>query len=213
MPLGEIIMTTKIIKVIISACLSLGAVILYLTLGGEERKKCMIGMIACTLGDIFMVDLFRIGDVSTYPGAGLFMLGHVIYALGFIKATKRKGYKYFNKGFKFGLGLTLFSAVLLGILAFTIPEVPQTIMYFLILVYVAVIGFNLVSQFSYASNEKGGRYWLIAAMFLFLLSDFVIFLSMLDVTVEHNFIVWATYIPAQLLIILFNTDLNKDKKI
>ena len=40
-------------------------------------------------------------------------------------------------------------------------------------------------------------------MALFLLSDFVIFLNMLAVTPAHNDFVWATYIPAQLLILLF----------
>ena len=205
-------MLPRIAKVIISIALSIAAVILYLALGGEERKKCMIGMIVCTLGDLFMVNLFGLGDVSTYPGAGLFMLGHIIYALGFIKAGKRKGYTLNNKGFKFGVGLTLFAAVLLGILAFTVPEVPQTIMYFLILIYIAVIGFNLSIQFSYATNEKGSRYWLIVAMTLFLLSDFVIFLNMLDITVAHNDFVWATYIPAQALIVFFNQELKKSNK-
>lgn len=204
-------MLPRMAKVIISIGISVMAIILYLVLGGEERKKCMIGMITCTIGDLFMVNLFGLGDVSTYPGAGLFMLGHIIYALGFIKASKRKGYSFFNNGFKIGVGLTVLSAIVLGYLAFTIPEVPQTVMYFLILIYVAVIGFNLATQFSYGVSEKGSRYWLIVAMALFLISDFTIFLNMLDITPAHNDFVWATYIPAQILIVLFNQDLKKEK--
>ena len=197
--------TTRLIKVIISIVMSLIAATLYLTLKGEERKKCMYAMFACTLGDIFMVDIFGLGDVSTYPGAGFFMLGHVIYALAFISASKRKGYKIVNGGFKTGLVFVIAMTVVLAVLAFVVPEKPETVMFFLILVYIAVITFNLVCQFSYATNEKGGRLMLIAAMTLFFVSDWVIFLNMLAITPAHNDLVWATYIPAQMFIIIFNS--------
>ena len=60
-------MLPRIAKVIISIALSISAIILYLALGGEERKKCMIGMIVCTLGDLFMVNLFGLGEVLAWP--------------------------------------------------------------------------------------------------------------------------------------------------
>lgn len=202
-------MLSRTAKIIISCLLSATSVGLYLIYKGEERKRCMFAMILCTLGDFFMVDMFGLGDVSTYPGAALFMLGHVVYGLCFIKASKRKGYTIINKGFKLGVGFVIAVAVVLGVLAFTIPSKPQTVMFFLILIYVAVIGFNLACQFSYAYSEKGSRYWLSVGMSLFLISDFIIFLNMLDVMPAQNDLVWATYIPAQALIILFNSDFKK----
>lgn len=197
--------TAKIVISILLSCLSVG---LYVGLRGKERKVSMIAMILCTLGDLFMVNAFGLGDVSTYPGAAFFMIAHVVYAVGFIKASKRKSYKMANKGFYGGLILVVVSAIGLGVMAFGI-EKPQTVMFFLILIYYAIIGFNLVCQFSYACNEKGSRYMLIVAMTLFLVSDFTIFLNMLDVMPAHNDFVWFTYIPAQLLIVLFNSDLKK----
>lgn len=200
---------TKTFKITVSILLSITAIILYFTLKGEERKKAMIGMITCTLGDLFMVDAFRIGVASLYPGAGFFMLGHIIYGFGFIKASKRKGYTLINGGFKGGVIFTLALTIGLAVLTFIQPE-PE-MFFFVLLIYIAVIGFNLACQFSYAVNEKGTRYLLILGMSLFIISDFIIFLNMVNVMPAHNDLVWATYIPAQALIILFNSDLKKTK--
>lgn len=49
-------------------------------------------------------------------------------------------------------------------------------------------------------------------MTLFLISDFLVFLPMLSVlpeSVMYNILIWLFYIPAQLLIILCNTDEKK----
>ena len=196
-------MLPRTAKVIISLLLSAAAVVLYCTRKGKLRKQCMIAMLLCTVGDVFMVNLFPIGEVSTFIGAAFFMAGHVVYGTGFLRAAVRKGYAVKNRGFSAGIALVILSAVLLGVLAFAVPAKPQTLMYFLILIYVAVIGYNLALQFSYAHSEKGLRYLTALGMGLFLISDFVIFLNMLDVTPAHNDFVWATYIPAQALVILF----------
>lgn len=201
-------MLPRIAKIIISLSLSLLSVVLYFALKGEERKRCMYAMLLCTVGDFFMVNFFPIGEMSTYIGAAFFMIGHVIYGLAFIKASKRKNYVIFNKAMKLGIASVILCTIVLGILAFVVPETPQIVMYCLILVYIAVIAFNLASQFSYAYSEKGTRYFLIVAMSLFFVSDFVIFLNMLSITPAYNDFVWATYIPAQLLIILFNQELK-----
>lgn len=203
-------MLTQIEKVIISIVLSLTSIGLFVTLKGKERKISMIAMLLSTIADIFMTDILSLGEISTYPGAAFFILAHLVYAFGFFKASKRKGYTIINKGAITGIILVVLSAVALGIIAFSIEE-PQTVMFFLILVYYLIIGFNLVMQFSYATNEKGSRLMLIPAMTLFLISDFTIFLNMLAVTPEHNDLVWLTYIPAQFFIILFNSNLRKEK--
>lgn len=205
-------MLPRTAKVIISILLSAMSVVLYCTLRGKLRKQCMIAMLLCTVGDVFMVNLFPIGEASTFIGAAFFMAGHVVYGTGFLRALKRSGRPVKNRGLISGVVLTVFSAVLLGVLAFTVPEKPQTLMYFLILIYIAVIGYNLALQFSYAHAEKGLRYLIALGMGLFLLSDFVIFLNMLDVTPAHNDFVWATYIPAQALVLLFCDRLKQQKQ-
>lgn len=204
-------MIPLVAKLIASVSVSLLSVILFITFKGDTRRGCMVAMILCTFADFFMTDFFGLGDVSLYPGAGLFMLAHVIYALTFIRAEKRKGYKYVNAGFFMGIAYVSAIVILMTVLAFKVPE-PVTSMYFLILIYIAVITFNLLSQYSYAINELGTTHLLIPAMTLFLFSDFIIFLNMLNVTPAHNDLVWLTYIPAQLLIVLFNGSFKKEEE-
>ena len=205
-------MLTQTSKVIISSCLSFLAIVLFLCFKGKTRKFCMIAMLLSTAGDFFMTDTFHMGSASTYPGAAFFIAAHVVYALCFIRAGKEKGYVYRNKGFYAGLSVTVAVAILLAFLAFTVPDKPQTVMFCLIMVYLAVIGVNLVSQYSYAVSEKGTRLFLVLGMTLFIISDFVVFLPMLGISGEKNNLVWATYIPAQLLIILFNDKLKTDSR-
>jgi len=202
-------MKSNEIKMIYSLCMCVLAIVLYIIKKGELRRKCMGGMVISSMGDFFMVDILGLGGISTYPGAAFFMLAHVIYGLAFIKEGKKKGYKFFNSGFKAGIIFVLVLTIALAVLAFTVPEKPETLMFFLILIYIAIITFNLVCQFSYASSEKGARWMLVVAMALFIISDFIIFLNMLAITPAHNKLVWATYIPAQVLITIFNSPLKK----
>lgn len=190
-------------KIVISCLLSLLGVFLWLRRKSRIRMLCMIAMLLSTVGDLFMVDAFRMGSVSTYPGAAFFMAAHIVNGICFLRASKAKAYEFVNRGLYTGILVTDLAAVLLGILAFSVPEDPEALMYCLILVYVAVIGWNLASQFSYACSEGGRCRFLYAAMGLFLLSDFIVFLPMLNIRSAMNDLVWATYIPAQLLILLF----------
>ena len=85
-------------------------------------------------------------------------------------------------------------------------------MYVPILGYLAFVGLNLITQFSYSFNRKGSFYFLPAAMTLFLISDFLVFLPMLAVVQEsviYDLVIWMFYLPAQLLIILFNSPASK----
>ena len=197
-------------KVIISSILSITAVFLFLRYRGFTRRQCMIAMLLSTAGDFFMTDTFHMGSAAVYPGAAFFIAAHVVYALCFMKAGKMKEYPYKNKGLVCGVLLTVAAAAALAVITFNADE-PQGIMFCLIMVYLAVIGWNLSSQFSYAYSEKGSGRCLYAGMTLFLVSDFVVFLPMLTLCREYNDLVWATYIPAQLLIILFNDNFGKDQ--
>ena len=205
-------MLTQPTKVIISFVLSIISVILYFLFKQKERKICMFAMFSCTIGDVFMTDILHIGSSSTYFGAAFFIIGHIIYTLCFIKASKNKHYAFLNKGFYLGLFLMLFMIVSLTILMLTVTKSIQT-MYIPLLGYIVFIGFNTVSQFSYAYNEPLVRKTLIVAMTLFVISDFLVFLPMLNIckeSITYNDYIWFTYIPAQLLILLFNSDFKQD---
>ena len=201
-------MLSQISKVIISFILSGLAVFLYVRYKGSERKWCMFAMLSSTLGDIFMTDIIGMGPASTYPGAAFFILAHILYALCFIRASRRKGYGMMNKGMIVGIMLTVFTAMLMAAAMIKVTGQMQG-MFLPLIAYLLFIGFNLSCQFSYAYSEGGKRGFLILGMFLFIVSDFLVFMPMLNVcegTPSFNDWIWFTYIPAQLLIILFNTD-------
>lgn len=190
-------------KVLCSALVSALAVLLFVRRGGTERRWCMAAMILSTCGDVFMTDVLRLGAVSTYPGAAFFILSHITYAVCFLRAGKRQGLRLLNKGFFVGLCLTLATAgVLTGAMLLRTGEVQG--MYLPLLGYLAFIGWNVVSQFSYGTARGGKCRLLPLGMTLFLLSDFLVFLPMLNVCPEpvlYDIVIWILYLPAQILIV------------
>lgn len=198
-------------KVVCSILLSLLAVILFLRNRREERKLCMVAMILSGIGDIFMTDVLKLGSAGTVPGAAFFILAHIVYAVCFFRAGKRNRCRILNNGFTAGVCLTVSAAALLTILMLAKTGRVQA-MYVPILGYLAFVGLNLITQFSYSFNRKGSFYFLPAAMTLFLISDFLVFLPMLGVVQEsviYDLVIWMFYLPAQLLIILFNSPASK----
>ena len=198
-------------KVVCSILLSLLAVILFLRNRREERKLCMVAMILSSIGDIFMTDVLKLGSAGTVPGAAFFILAHIVYAVCFFRAGKRNRFRILNNGFTAGVCLTVSAAALLTILMLAKTGRVQA-MYVPILGYLAFVGLNLITQFSYSFNRKGSFYFLPAAMTLFLISDFLVFLPMLAVVQEsviYDLVIWMFYLPAQLLIILFNSPASK----
>ena len=202
-------MLTQPMKVVLSFILSTIAIIMYFVYKGTNRKLCMFAMMSSTLGDIFMTDIVKIGSMSTYFGATFFIIAHIIYALCFIIASKRKEYKFLNKGFYYGLLIVVIIVILLTVLMFVKTGSIQS-MYFPLLGYLFFIGLNLVSQFSYAYSESSFRLLLMLGMLLFIVSDFLVFLPMLNIVQEtpyFNDYIWFTYVPAQLIIIIFNSSI------
>ena len=200
-------MTIQYIKVACSILLSLLAAILFLQDRREERKLCMTAMILSSIGDVFMTDVLKLGAAGTVPGAAFFILAHIVYAVCFFRAGKRNHCRIVNNGFIIGVCLTVSAAVLLTVLMFAMTGQMQE-MYVPILGYLALIGLNLVSQFSYGFSRKGRFYFLPVAMTLFLISDLLVFLPMLSIVQEsviYDLVIWMFYLPAQLLIILFNS--------
>lgn len=197
------------LKLLMTLTLSALSVVLYFALKCEARRLCMFAILLSTAGDFFMTDALGIGGFSTYIGAGLFIVAHGLYADCFRRKAKAAGYKYFGGGFFAGLFLMLVSAIALGVAAFTVPAEPRSLMFFLILVYIAVIGYNLCSNFAF-SFSAGGVYLLLPfAITLFYATDVFIFLDMLNISHALRQYVWYGYPIAQLLLILFNSPLRK----
>ena len=203
-------MLTQTSKIIISIIMSAYSIVLFAALRGRNRKICMIAMFLSTLGDLFMIDdlVPMDSDLAIIIGAVFFMLSHLVYSYCFISASKRKGYKFFNGGFIAGV-CTIVAATGALTAAMFIKTGQMQKMYLPLLIYLAIIGLNIACQFSYAVSEKGNRLFLILGMLLFLVSDCTIFLWMLNIMPAHNDLVWFTYIPAQLLILTFNSPLKR----
>lgn len=198
-------------KLIMSALLSALAVFLYFYLKGDYRRECMIAMLLSSCGDAFMVDNFiKIGDFGTYIGAAFFIAAHIIYGKCFYKMSKDKGYAVKGAGLYTGIAVMAASAIALAVLALVVPENPQPIMLCLIMIYVAVIGYHLVCNFSYSFSAKRLNYVLAFAVLIFYVSDLFIFFDMLNITHALRDYVWFVYPVAQLLLILFNSPLKKE---
>lgn len=199
-------------KWIMTAILSIIAIVMYLIFKGYLRKQVMIAMILSSLGDIFMTDMFGLGDtISAVPGALFFIIAHFVYGLCFIKMDRLSGFKYKNVGFYVGLAIMVATALALTIVGFTLCSEPAPVMYVLIMVYIAIIGFNVCGNFSYFTQIKGYRMILLPfAIILFYATDLWIFLDMLNVYDKLHHIVWYFYPVAQLILILFCGEFKKD---
>ncbi len=182
------------------------AILLYLINKTKTRLWIMIAMVLSTLGDIFMTDCLDIGGFSMVPGVAFFMLSHVAYVFAY--RTENDGPNK-NLGTWIGIGVMIVSTILFEILAFTIPTTPNTTMSLLIPIYIAVIGWNLVENFTLAYNKKGLYNILPFAIVLFYLTDYWIFLDMVNITEKSTNLVWYFYPLAQLGLVLFSTKIKK----
>lgn len=194
------------VRLILTALLSMLAVILFLVCRTQPRKSAMIAMLLSSCGDVFMVISAAWGQLATYAGAAFFIAAHIVYGGGFYEQLKAKGQPRINAGTYAGIVLMVLSAVGLGIAAFTVPEDKKPVMFALILVYIAAIGYNVTSTFSLA--KAFGRTYLILpfAAVVFYVTDVFIFADMLNIDHTLRQYVWLAYPEAQLLLILFTDE-------
>lgn len=198
-------------KMIITALLSITAVTIYIKLPCTLRKSCMIAMLLSSAGDVFMVNAPVTGPFSTYVGAGFFIAAHLVYGGGFYGEMKKADTVIINPSFFTGLAIMLLSAAGLGVAEFAGSTGKKPVLFVLILVYIAAIGYNVCSMFSYAENKKGLTFLLPPAVILFYITDVFIFLDMLEINGSLRQYVWWFYPIAQLVIILFNSPFKKEE--
>lgn len=196
-------------KMIMTAALSCVAVGMYVFLGGRSRRSCMLAMLLSSLGDVFMVDGIINWSLSTYVGAAFFISAHFVYADCFRKNGEERGFKYFGTGFYAGAAFMLLSVVMLAVLELTVPTEKMPLMFGLILIYIAVIGYNLCSGASFGFSAGGMFLVLPAALAVFYITDIFIFLDMLNIEHSLRSYVWYAYPAAQLCLVLFNSEFKK----
>lgn len=203
------------LKLICTGLLSVTAIVLYLlNRKSKPRLWCMIAMLLCTVGDIFMTNTFKIdGMVSTIIGATSFIAGHLAYCNMFYLLKKKEG-KLVNLGFIIGLVVGLVPIIVMDIMGFTMVEEPKVLYLIAVPVYVAVISVHIACNFSYGWQIKSWRSIVLAlAVLLFYVTDLWIFLYMFDLAPKAlQDCVWHFYPLAQLLIILFCTPKIIEKK-
>jgi len=190
-------------KWIMTAILSLIAIVLYLVRKTYARKQVMIAMLLSSFADIFMTDMFGIGTISAGPGIAGFFAAHTVYALCFTNLCKQKGWSNKNPGLYFGIIVMIVSVIVIAIYAFSI-ETPNYLFFFGILIYVAIIGWNLCCNFAYSYKAKGLQItFLPFAIVLFYITDIWIFFQLLNIDSRLRDMVWYFYPIAQLLLIIF----------
>ncbi|MBP9988146.1 MAG: hypothetical protein KBT46_01470 [Ruminococcus sp.] len=199
------------LRMIITALLSLISVLMFCIYKTEVRKNVMLAMLLSSVGDVFMVNSASIGVFSTYIGAAIFIAAHLVYGESFRKQIKSVGEKPYNIMFFIGIAIMITSAVVLGVLAFTVADEKKPIMFVLILFYIAAIGYNVCMNFSYAKIAGGTACILPFAILAFYLTDIFIFEDMLNIDHSMRKFVWLIYPEAQLLLILFNSGLKRKK--
>lgn len=196
------------LKLVFTALLSVVAVVLFLlNRKSKPRLFCMIAMLLCTVGDIFMTNSFKINEmVSTIIGASSFIAGHIFYARMFM-ILKSKDSKLVNPGFIIGLVVGILPIIVMDILGFTLVEEPEVLYLIAVPFYVLVITFHIACNFSYAWEIKNWRSIVLAlAVTLFYVTDIWIFLYMFKLAPKSlQDCVWYFYPLAQLTLILFCT--------
>lgn len=195
-------------KMITTALLSVVAVVLFLlNRKSKTRLFCMIAMILCSLGDVFMTNLFKInGTVTMAIGATLFIAGHLCYAYMFKLLINEKNGKLLNVGLYIGIAVALVPEITMIILSYTIATEPTFILYALFVpVYVIIIGIHICANFAYGWTLKNWRGLVLAiAVTLFYTTDVWIFLDMYNLC-DIESLIWHFYPLAQLCIIVFST--------
>lgn len=195
-------------KLVATFTLSIIAIVLYLlNRKSKQRLLCMIAMIACSVGDIFMTNTFKINDmVSTIIGATSFIVGHLFYANMFYVMKKKS--KLLNKGFYIGLLLGLIPIIIMDILGFVLVDEPNTLYLICVPFYVLVISIHIACNFSYGFDKKDYKSIILAfAVTLFYVTDIWIFLYMFKLAPKSlQDCVWHFYPLAQLLIIIFSDE-------
>ena len=167
---------------------------------------CAAAMFISSCGDMFMTRFGNIEEI--FPnyfiiGAAFFMLAHVMYTITYRTLAKSKGYRYFNGGVIVSLLIALACLVYFTVIC---AQRSDFSMYFLCMLYLAVITVNCSTIFSYAWSSAKSRPVLVmcaVGALSFFLSDLIIGLDTLAGISDFGHLIWWLYPIGQILINVF----------
>lgn len=192
---------------VLTSLLSLMAVVLFALFRTKDRALCAVGMLLCSAGDIVLGGLFGIKEAmpGTYffLGAGLFILGHLLYIAAYRALIAAKGYQVFNTGFRGGVVFTILVFAAITVYMVAGGTFPGPAMYGICLVYAVIIGADLSVIWSYAWSRRGVRSLVAVGVLVFFLSDLIIGVGRLCGIHQFDALIWWLYPVGQFLVILF----------
>ena len=198
-------------SLVLTLLMSLLAIVLAaIRLAGDKTRKyayfCAAAMLMSSLGDIFLMHLdFIEQNLPNYFiwGAACFMVAHVLYTLAFLKLGRSKGYRYFNGGVIAAIVIALACLVYFTVIC---AQRQDFSMYALCMIYLAVIGTNCATIFSYAwSSFQKKPYLVMCAVgaLSFFISDLIIGLDILAGISDFGHLIWWYYPIGQILLHVF----------
>lgn len=194
-------------SLVLTSLLSLLAITLALMFPSRHRRLCALGMLFCSGGDIVLAGLFGISDAlpGTYffLGAGLFIIGHLLYIAAYHDRISRRGYILCNRGFYGGVAFTILVFVVLTAWMLLSGSFPGPAMYGICVAYAIIIGSDLSVIWSYGFSRRGIHALCALGVLIFFLSDLIIGMGKLCGLHDFDWLIWWLYPVGQLGVILF----------
>ena len=189
---------------VLTMLLSLSALMLAVIKPKKDRWLVFAAMAMSSVGDLFMMNFGSLGRIfsDTFAmGAAAFMIAHLLYICAYRAMAKKRGCGFLNGG------VAITGLIALGcVVYFTKSCMDRNNFnrFGLAMAYLAVIGLNLATIFSYAwAGCRKNPLTLLAAIGAasFFASDFIIGLGMLASISRYNWLIWWLYPIGQILLI------------
>lgn len=194
-------------SLVLTSLLSLLAITLAAVFRTKDRFLCALGMLFCSGGDIVLAGLFGIKEVMAgtyfFLGAGLFIIGHLLYIAAYRSKIAALGLTLKNKGFYGGIGFTVLVFGLLTGYMLIAGKFPGAAMFGICLLYACIIGADLSVIWSYAFARRGIHALAALGVLIFFLSDLIIGMGRLCGIHQFDNLIWWLYPVGQLGVILF----------
>ncbi|MCQ2793764.1 MAG: lysoplasmalogenase family protein [Bacilli bacterium] len=178
----------------------------------KNRIYVIFGTLFGLTGDVFL----GIHGISwrAFAGGAAFLVEHIIYIVMLFSLIKKEKLKIFNIGFYIGIIFFVITTITIEALAFTVVKDQNIALGCLVPFYILGLSLNLALNFSYSYQKKGTYYFFALGMLIFFVTDIWVFLNVLHINGDLSKFIWYFYQIGQLLLIIFNNELDfKSKKV
>ena len=169
--------------VVLTALLSLMALIMLILFPTESRFWCLLAMLLSSMGDIVLGGFQKINKRIPFPpiylGALLFGAAHLFYTFGYLKQHQVIGEPYWNFGSYIALVIVLFCASVVLYLGWKRNNLKLGLL-IMGLLYIAVIGINCITVSAFSWSHAGIKSFASVGALLFYLSDILIGLNLIS---------------------------------